>query len=316
MRALTRLNYYAEGFGYYFMPDFVSNWHYHKKRDRFSKKQQEEIETRADYYVRLPHGSRIINADSFSIGEFRYPFGQENKHTGYFLDIYPFLRQHRPELVFNYVNEDIDVETPLPAFVKSRPVTTGPTNSVLSRLNSLRHFRFIKDSIPFHEKDDIIVSRNYVCQPWRIDLLEKYFNHPLCDFGQINTDGGKPEWIKPYLSIQEQLRHKFIMCIRGNDVATNLKWVMSSNSIAVMPRPDVESWFMEGLLIPDFHYIEIKPDYSDLIEKTRYFATHKAESEAIIRNAHEWVDRFRNKSLEYAVMEEVVKRYFHMTGQL
>ncbi len=50
----------------------------------------------------------------------------------------------------------------------------------------------------------------------------------------------------PFMSIDEQLGHKFIMCIRGNDVATNLKWVMSSSSIAVMPRPDVESWYMEG----------------------------------------------------------------------
>ena len=48
----------------------------------------------------------------------------------------------------------------------------------------------------------------------------------------------------------------------GVDVATNLKWVMSSNSIAVMPRPKIESWFMENKLIPEKHYIEIKEDLS------------------------------------------------------
>ena len=53
------------------------------------------------------------------------------------------------------------------------------------------------------------------------------------------------------------------MCVEGVDVATNLKWVMSSNSIAVMPKPEIESWFMEKTLIPDFHYIEIKKDYSE-----------------------------------------------------
>ena len=40
-------------------------------------------------------------------------------------------------------------------------------------------------------------------------------------------------------------KHKFILCIEGNDVASNLKWVMSSNSVAVMPKPKFESWFME-----------------------------------------------------------------------
>ena len=54
------------------------------------------------------------------------------------------------------------------------------------------------------------------------------------------------------------------MCVEGVDVATNLKWVMSSNSIAVMPKPKIESWFMENMLIPEKHYIEIKEDYSDV----------------------------------------------------
>ena len=50
-------------------------------------------------------------------------------------------------------------------------------------------------------------------------------------------------------------------------MSSNLKWIMSSNSIAVMPRPEFETWFMEGRLIPGVHYIEINRDYSDLDEK-------------------------------------------------
>lgn len=59
-------------------------------------------------------------------------------------------------------------------------------------------------------------------------------------------------------TIREHLDYKFIMAIEGNDVASNLKWVMSSNSLAVMPRPTCETWFMEGTLIPDYHYIEVR----------------------------------------------------------
>ena len=68
------------------------------------------------------------------------------------------------------------------------------------------------------------------------------------------------------------------MALEGNDVASNLKWVMSSNSIAVMPRPTCETWFMEGKLIPNYHYIEIKPDYSDLPEKLQYYIDHPEEA--------------------------------------
>ncbi|GIR91542.1 MAG: hypothetical protein CM15mP92_0060 [Halieaceae bacterium] len=72
-------------------------------------------------------------------------------------------------------------------------------------------------------------------------------------------------------SLDTHLKHKFILCIEGNDVASNLKWVMSSNSVAVMPKPKYESWFMEGKLIPNYHYILIKDDYSDLEEKLNYY---------------------------------------------
>ena len=41
----------------------------------------------------------------------------------------------------------------------------------------------------------------------------------------------------PKKTIREHLDYKFIMALEGNDVASNLKWVMSSNSIAVMTRP-------------------------------------------------------------------------------
>ena len=51
------------------------------------------------------------------------------------------------------------------------------------------------------------------------------------------------------MTINEQLHYKFILCSEGNDVASNLKWVMSSNSIAVMPKPKFETWFMEGILV-------------------------------------------------------------------
>jgi hypothetical protein len=100
------------------------------------------------------------------------------------------------------------------------------------------------------------------------------------------------------------------MSLEGNDVASNLKWVMSSNSIAVMPKPTCETWFMEGTLIPNYHYIEIKPDFSDLIEKLEYYIAHPDEAEEIIRHAHEYVDRFLNRRRERIISWLVMDRYF------
>ena len=104
------------------------------------------------------------------------------------------------------------------------------------------------------------------------------------------------------------------MALEGNDVASNLKWVMSSNSIAVMPKPTCETWFMEGTLIPNFHYIEIKADFSDLEERLHYYNTHPAEAQRIIANAHAYVDQFRDTHRERLIALGVMDKYLRMTN--
>lgn len=122
-----------------------------------------------------------------------------------------------------------------------------------------------------------------------------------------------PESVKGFLNIPQQLEYKFIACIEGNDVATSLKWVMSSNSIAVSPPLNYETWFMEGTLIPDYHFIEVKPDYSDLIDKMNYYIAHPKEAEAIVRHAHEYVQQFLDKRRERIIQLMVADKYFKMT---
>jgi hypothetical protein len=103
------------------------------------------------------------------------------------------------------------------------------------------------------------------------------------------------------------------MCLEGNDVATNLKWVMSSNSIAVMPRPTCETWFMEGRLVPNYHYIEIKDDLSDLEDRLQYYSSHPAEAQEIIGYAHEFVAQFMDEERERIISLLVMENYLKNT---
>ena len=128
-------------------------------------------------------------------------------------------------------------------------------------------------------------------------------------------DNDHPEWYSKPISIQKHLDYKFILSLEGNDVATNLKWIMSSNSVAVMPLPKYETWFMEGKLIPDFHYIQIKDDYSDLEEKLHYYIDHPQEAEKIVDNAHQYIQQFNNRKLEDLIALRVLEKYFKKTNQ-
>ena len=116
------------------------------------------------------------------------------------------------------------------------------------------------------------------------------------------------------MTYKEQLQYKFILCLEGNDVASNLKWVMSSNSIAVMPKPKYETWFMEGLLIEDQHYIIIKDDYSDLETKLKFFLDHPQKAKLIVENANRHVNQFKDQKKEDLLSFMVLNKYFNKTN--
>ncbi|MDE6860209.1 MAG: lipopolysaccharide A protein [Duncaniella sp.] len=313
IKGYNRVKFYSGNFSRYFMPDGLFRALFRHKYDRMSADERKMFESRVDYYIRLPKDAAIDEKTAISVRDFNYPWHEKHKFTTYFFDLYECVRCFPSRLKFNYLFGDVHWETPTPTFVKSRPITSGTTNSVVLPLNKVRHFRFITDMRNFRDKKDMLVFRNVVRQPHRLAFLDRHFNNPICDAGQTNGDWGNPlAYRKPYMTIDEQLEFKFIACIEGNDVATNLKWVMASNSIAVMPRPKMETWFMEGTLKGGYHYIEIKDDYSDLDDKLKYYISHPDEAEAIIAHAHEYVARFRDTATELLTARMVAKRYFEL----
>jgi spore maturation protein CgeB len=83
-----------------------------------------------------------------------------------------------------------------------------------------------------------------------------------------------------------------------------------------MTKPTCETWFMEGTLIPDFHYVEVKEDFSDLEEKLQYYIQHPEKAEEIIRNAHDFVRQFQDKKRETIISLLVLDKYFRLSGQI
>ena len=61
--------------------------------------------------------------------------------------------------------------------------------------------------------------------------------------------------------------------------------------------------------------VEIRPDYSDLEERMRYYIEHPDEAEAIIAHAHEYVAQFRDRRREKIISLLVLQNYFRRTGQ-
>lgn len=305
---------------FYFRQKLSSTLAYAKNKDDY-----EYIQKRVAYYIKTDQPFVVDKEDKmirkpswlFYTGK-TGDFKRNTFHTAYYLDQHEVTRWFPKNLRWNFCPGDVYFTPETPTIVKSRLLEGDNSNSVILKLDKLRHFMFVHDTKPFREKKDIAIFRGKIRQSRvRTKFLEMFFTHPMFDCGVVGKNEGCPEeWMTEKKTIQEHLDYKFIMALEGNDVASNLKWVMSSNSLAVMTKPTCETWFMEGTLIPDFHYVEVKEDFSDLEEKLQYYIQHPEKAEEIIRNAHDFVRQFQDKKRETIISLLVLDKYFRLSGQI
>jgi hypothetical protein len=302
----SKVVYYTRQFSHLMIPNGL----YRKRMYRILERAGEtrQLCDRLTYYNKID-APFSLDENHPTIRQFR----KVSKKT-YFFDLYEYLRTFPENNRLHFLFGDIQHVPSVPCLLKSRPIAGENANGVLMKLNKVRHFNFVKDGRPFSEKKDLLVWRGKAKQEHRKEFLRRFYDHPLCDVGNAWRSYRVP-YAKPWMSLREQLAYKFILAIEGYDVASNLKWILSSNSLAVMPRPRFETWFMEGRLLPDHHYVLVKDDYSDLEEKLRYYSRRPREAQFIIDNANAHVSQFLNPLHEDALSLLTLHRYFDLSGQ-
>jgi hypothetical protein len=298
------------------IPSILFRANLSRKLSALEEYDRDYIMNRVNYYNKLEHDFHVtesmIQLRDFNLrGLKRLGISLKHSHA-YFFDTWEYIRYFPLDNWLAYRYGDVTDIPAFPSIVKSRPIDGDNQNSILLKLNKVRHFMFASDKKSFQDKQNRLVGRNRItkAQIRRAEFWEMYFGHPLCDLGATGTRVVYPQWHTDFMTIADHLDFKFILCLEGNDVASNLKWVMSSNSIAVMPEPVYETWFMEGTLIPDVHYIAIKKDYSDLERKLNYYLQNTDKALEIIENAHRYVKRFQDRKCEDLVSLLTLQKYF------
>lgn len=319
----SKIAYYARSYFHLLVPRLILKIR-RKRLFRESEKRDDlqYIRDRVDYYCKdltgFDRSSQKWQQESVLLcnERIRHP-------KVYYLDSLKYARYFAPSSRWKLCWGDVNYVPELPSVVKSRPIGPGNENSVIMKLDLVRHFIFLNDKTNWSDKKNQVIFRGAIGQMEgvafkenRYRFMQMYFGNPMCDLGEV-MEGGKyinESWAKPKISLMDHLEYKFIMALEGNDVASNLKWIMSSNSIAVMPRPRFETWFMEGKLIPDFHYIEIRDDFSDLEEKLNYYISNPEKAETIISNAHKYISQFTDSKRESIISLMVLDKYFRQTN--
>ena len=207
------------------------------------------IADRVDYYCKLSRPV-TLGSDSKPIGALQ----RKGNPSTYYYDSREALQWFNPELRWHYLFGDIRDIPAEPTVVKSRALGTDNSNSVLLKLDRCRHFVYINDHLQPEEKEDRAIFRGHIgTRENRALFCRMYADNPRVDAADTlpgATEGHKhTSQMKPMMSFYEHLRFRYIMALEGNDVASNLKWIMSSRSAAVMPKPTCETWFMEGRLV-------------------------------------------------------------------
>lgn len=315
-KSLYKANYYAKGFGALFLP--ASYWRQHSKKmintfDQLPASAKERIIQRVNYYNKLT--TPFMPSDT---AETAAEFSFSGKSAAYCVDYKKLINSFPEGVKFDYLFGDITHVPNKPCFLKSRPIAADNTNqnSLLLKLNKIRHYYFVKDTGKFDNKIPKLVWRGKNNQPDRFEFLQKFHDNPLCDIGDVLKKSiGKP-YHADFMSIPDQLNYKYILSMEGKDVATNLKWIMASNSLCFMRKPRYETWFMEGALIPNHHYVLLKDDYSDLEEKITYFNNNPEEAKTIISYANAYFRQFMDERTELLVQYLVMRKYLQLSYQL
>jgi hypothetical protein len=214
-------------------------------------------------------------------------------------------------------------------FVLCKNRLEGNDNSVILKcLNFDRHwlnyYEKPVDNIPFENKLSKVFWRGTTTGTLerrgnRFDLVKKWFNkNNDIDIGFSNICQNQNEYekyLKEQCSINIFLQYKYIISVEGNDKDSGLNWKLNSDCLVMMAKPGITSWLMETILIPNYHYILLEDDFSDLEEKLYWCNNNQDICIDIIKNANNFMKQFQNYDIENKLEEDLINKYIKLVNQ-
>jgi hypothetical protein len=243
-----------------------------------------------------------------------------NSPIGYVNTIKQLLN-HDSTLLFKTLLGDVEKKVDPITFVKNRWDSTDGV--ILFSLNQKRHWdKFYNPpiDIPFEHKQNILFWRGATTgKPHypgnRFDLVKRWFKqNDLVDVGFSKICQGMhsfKHFILDKASEEQFLQFKYILSVRGNDKDSGLQWKLNSNSIVFMPKPTIDTWLMESTLIPNFHYILIKDDFSDILDKIIWCNNHPHLCKQISIHAKSFMRQFFRIQSQLFIQRVIFIFYFY-----
>jgi protein glucosyltransferase len=95
--------------------------------------------------------------------------------------------------------------------------------------------------------------------------------------------------IPPFVSRKDQVHYKMLINLDGyTSTYPGFLWRLLSNSVTIKQETDNEQWFYDAVK-PWIHYVPVKQDLSDLLEKVEWIKAHDDEARKIAERSTEFV---------------------------
>ena len=234
----------------------------------------------------------------------------------------------------NFYFKPGDINKPFHSLVLCKNRCAGNKNSVILRcLNFHRHWKNYYNrpqDIPFNKKknkvfwrgvstgnETNVANRFQLIKRWcnKCDIINVGFSNLVQNINDRYTEKYK-KFVKGSCNLSQFLKFKYILSVEGNDKDTGLNWKLNSNSVVMMAKPRVCSWLMETTLIPNYHYILLKDDFSDLKQKVIWCNNHPERCKQIVRNARKFMKQFSNAEQEEKIEMAVINKYFEILKKI
>ncbi|MGW6778878.1 glycosyl transferase family 90 [Brucella pseudogrignonensis] len=228
-------------------------------------------------------------------------------------DFRAYHRYFSPKSKIHYCGEPGTLPGDCPTLLQSRSIHAVNEKAILFKFGAKEFYPRIRDALRFRDKTSLAAKamEGRACADQRTAQHDGIVRNVRSHQGAA---WHRPE--KPMDSRKQLLEFKYILFDQSVTSPGNPKWIMSSQSLCMMPQPACETWFMEGCLRPHYHFVPLKRDLSDLEEKIAYYDDHPCEAEEIIENANIYAARFDDAASERLIACLVLVKYLFFSGQI
>lgn len=141
--------------------------------------------------------------------------------------------------------------------------------------------------------------------------ITKWNTRPQKEFGKkyltfTDTTQLKFGLVEP-LTPEQQSNYKYIVNVDGHVSAYRLSLEMSMGSVILLVNSEYKLWF-KNMLVDGFHYISVKEDMSDLIDKIKWCKRNEEKCKEIAKNALNFYKTYLSKKYILDYLESTINK--------